>query len=745
MPFTDAQIAAQAALTPAQAVASSQAKATSASQSTGTGNFMYNPTTGEKSEVSPFNANLNTLKQQGFTSNSDPNNSSSSIITSKTADNHLTGTVTPQINDMNSQIAAQSAKLAADKATQDAQGNADLDKKAQKMIEDNKQKIAQQTADAKSAAVSNAGSSNTSTQGASTSIQPFMDSNGQNPNNWYTTTTSDGTSQTVTKATNTDGSTSYVPVDPNQVSEANNQAALDKTNADYQKEADLVTQTITNIANGTIPLNAGEQAQVDGLKQSFQNLIDQQTLQNTQANGVANIRGYQTGAGEYDPSFQVKTIGTIVTAGLNKISDLNIKMASAVATLTDTLKQEDIANVKSAWDVYQQATTNRQDQLEKTITNAQTAIKDAQDARQKVTDSISAVAEKAAENGADAKTLAAINSSTTESGAIAAAGDSLQTATGQLGDYLQYKRDATASGLTPEDYSTWKAADDKKQSDLKVSEAYGTAFATASGKSAGESKGGGSAPTSPVISPSGIVYNAPASIAPYVNFASNGVKYVDMSSFAGTPTEKNQAVQDAQNAGYKVVTNKNTALDIQNITDANAKLDDMQKAFSGITQDSATSRALYGAAITKMAKAFQTNPNVVGADIYQDAALDILKAMSGVQGFRGGASIVQQVKDTFPSATDTTTSANAKINTIRSLISDRENALVGKPSSSDQLLITQKNNENNLTQNLNSIKTTNPKIYSAASTMFTSVNPDTGQPYSAADILQAFPELNISQ
>lgn len=46
-----------------------------------------------------------------------------------------------------------------------------------------------------------------------------------------------------------------------------------------------------------------------------------------------------------------------------------------------------------------------------------------------------------------------------------------------------------------------------------------------------------------------------------------------------------------------------------------------------------------------------------------------------------------------------------------------------------------------LTTKLNTIKSSNPTMYTAASGMFTSNNPDTGQPYSAADILQAFPEL----
>lgn len=517
----------------------------------------------------------------------------------------------------------------------------------------------------------------------------------------------------------------------------------DRISKDLYDKGQQVFNTINGIVNGSVPLNAGEQAQVDSLKQSYQQLIDQQVLQNTNSSGVANIRGYQTGSAEYDPTFQVKTIGSIVTAGIGKVADLNTKMAGAVAQLTESLQNNDIANIKSAYDEYKSASDDRITTLNKTISDTQAAIKQANDDYyNQVTKPINDIATEAAKNGADAKTIASISSAGSVQDAINAASSSLQTATGQLGDYLQYKRDAISSGLSPISYGDWKQKDDAQTAKEKVSEAYATAFATASGKAAAETKFQQTTPSTPVESPLGITYNAPASIAPYVSFSSNGVKYVDLSSFKGTPTEANQAVNDAQAAGYKVITNKNTALDVQNITDANTKLDSMKTAFDNITQGNAAERDSYGAAFTWAAKALQTDPNVVGSSVYEDAALDILKAMSGVQGFRGGASMVNKVQSTFPTATDTKASADAKIAVLKQLIGDRETALVGKPSASDQIMVKEKQNENNLTDNLNNIKTSNPKLYSTASSMFTAINPDTGQPYSASDILQAFPELS---
>lgn len=259
--------------------------------------------------------------------------------------------------------------------------------------------------------------------------------------------------------------------------------ALAKAQKEQQDAAKTFADTITNIQNGAIPLSAGEQAQVSGLQQQYQDFINQQKLTNTAASGVANIRGYQTGAAEYDPTFQAKTIGSIITAGNNKILDLNTKMASAVATLTQSLKDNDIAKIKESYDALNAASDKRQAALQKTIDDTQKAIKDAQDAQQKITDGINAIAVEAAKNGADAKTMAAISSAGSVSGAISAAGDSLQTATGTLGDYLGYKRQALSVGHQPLSYDDWRNAEDQRALNLKSKEAYASAYASESAKS----------------------------------------------------------------------------------------------------------------------------------------------------------------------------------------------------------------------------------------------------------------------
>ncbi len=267
------------------------------------------------------------------------------------------------------------------------------------------------------------------------------------------------------------------------------QAQRAQADADYQAQAQQVHDTILNIQNGTAPLTAGQQAQIDGLKQQFQVMIDQQNLINTGSTGLGNIRGYQKGAAEYDPTFQVKTIGAIASAGQQKVADLNTRMASAVAQLTQSFHDNDIKAVTEAWNIYQDAQEKHAATLEKTISDTQKAIKEAHDAAKEAQDAIldaqkveyerttkpiNDLAEDAAKNGASASTIAAIRSATSVADAIAAAGDSLQTATGDAGAYLFEKRQAERSGKTVPDYATWSKNLEQQKLNSKLAEIRAT-------------------------------------------------------------------------------------------------------------------------------------------------------------------------------------------------------------------------------------------------------------------------------
>ncbi len=170
--------------------------------------------------------------------------------------------------------------------------------------------------------------------------------------------------------------------------------------------------------------------------------------------------------------------------------------------------------------------------------------------------------------------------------------------------------------------------------------------------------------------------SVPVGVAPYVSTSHSGIAYADLSTVQGTAAEKKAIVDQAQAAGIKVITNKNTALDLTNIEDANSKLDSISTIMAGIAQPGALSRGLYGLGLTKFATLAQSNPQQAASGALQGVGLDILKAISGVQGFRGNSSVVQQITDHLPSIYDTTDVVNTKVSYIRQLIADREDSIL---------------------------------------------------------------------
>ena len=103
---------------------------------------------------------------------------------------------------------------------------------------------------------------------------------------------------------------------------------------------------------------------------------------------------------------------------------------------------------------------------------------------------------------------------------------------------------------------------------------------------------------------------------------------------------------------------------------------------SNLAQPSALSRDLSGYGLTKLATMTQSDPQKAAAGALSSVGLDILKAISGIQGFRGNASVVQQVTSHMPTIYDTKAVAQQKIDYIRSLISDRESSILGTKQSS---------------------------------------------------------------
>lgn len=175
----------------------------------------------------------------------------------------------------------------------------------------------------------------------------------------------------------------------------------------------------------------------------------------------------------------------------------------------------------------------------------------------------------------------------------------------------------------------------------------------------------------------------PTSVAPYFNTSHSGIGYADLSTVQGTATQKAAAVAAAQASGIKVITNKNTALDLTNIQDANSKLDSINAILTGIDQPGVLSRTLNGLGLTQLAVLTQSNPQQAASGAINEVGLDILKAISGVQGFRGNQGAIEQVKENLPTIYDTQDTVAQKLKNVSAFLDDREDAILG-PSGGSQ-------------------------------------------------------------
>lgn len=239
---------------------------------------------------------------------------------------------------------------------------------------------------------------------------------------------------------------------------------------------------------------------------------------------------------------------------------------------------------------------------------------------------------------------------------------------------------AKLMGVTPIELKTAAAQDAKVRNlDIQQKQASINASNSTVRKNNFDMSGGGPATIDPTT-------GVPQGLTPYLNTASNGTKYIDASTLQGTAKQKTALINQASAAGLKVITNKNTAADLINIQDAKSKLDTINTIMAGIGQPNALSRTLGGLGLTKLATTFQTDPQKAAAGALQSVGLDILKAISGVQGFRGNATAVQQVTDHLPNITDTVATINKKVEYINALMTDREDAALGTTgqSSGDQ-------------------------------------------------------------
>lgn len=259
------------------------------------------------------------------------------------------------------------------------------------------------------------------------------------------------------------------------------QTAAQKAQAQVDQAATDLTNLSSNLSKFTIS-DTDLKAQTDGISAMWDARIAAMNSVNAQREASINTLGIRLGsryAGGSGGQF-----GGIVTEeerqGVQRVADLEGQKQAAIAAAKAAAlsqnwsvysKQVDLA--QKAYDDKVAAMKTLQDATaaqNKTIFDQTETLK--KDVYDQVTKPINDVLLEATKNGAPSDIISAINAAKTPGEAVSAAGQYLQSATGPLGDYLQYKRDTSAKGLTPMDYQSWSDGQAAKDLSNKVSLAY---------------------------------------------------------------------------------------------------------------------------------------------------------------------------------------------------------------------------------------------------------------------------------
>lgn len=171
-----------------------------------------------------------------------------------------------------------------------------------------------------------------------------------------------------------------------QTNEVGKPRYLDEYETQMQKNQDQADQayqsfqnSITQLQNGTFPLNPTQQAQVDALKGQYQQLIEQQKIANKNYEGGIAQTNITSGRSRYAPEIALGITMNAVNAGIQKIANIETEMNSAVANMQMGFQTNNMKLVQSAYEAYQQHAQAKNDQITKVYTAVANAAKDARD------------------------------------------------------------------------------------------------------------------------------------------------------------------------------------------------------------------------------------------------------------------------------------------------------------------------------------------------------------------------------
>lgn len=145
---------------------------------------------------------------------------------------------------------------------------------------------------------------------------------------------------------------------------------------DYQNLSD-VNDALSSMENGTFPLPASQQAQVDDLKSQFTQAMKaaQDFATNVMGGATAlNAGGENGGLQEYSPAMAVANIQAAIKSGSAAVDKVNSALVSAQSKLTDALQAKDYTAANRLYTQINDDIKNRGAEIDKINTAVQKGI-----------------------------------------------------------------------------------------------------------------------------------------------------------------------------------------------------------------------------------------------------------------------------------------------------------------------------------------------------------------------------------
>ncbi len=436
--------------------------------------------------------------------------------------------------------------------------------------------------------------------------------------------------------------------------------------------------------------------QIAAIRQAYEALIEQQKKINTGANAANEQSLLMSGSSRYEQEASNNNQANQINYGIQQIADLTAKEMSAIAAVNvaqQTRNYEIVSKKLEEVDKIRAEKVKAAENLEK---NIQAGIKDARtklETRNNAIDNdIRTAILDARKGGATTEQLKGMQDALANhdyAAAVTAGGDSLSNASGIIGEYNFYVKDAKAHGQVPVSFQEYQTIDANRKAKVAAAGVPGASGYTPTTLTKIAQKAG-QFDNEPIVKD----YNTVATQINYYNQLGNEstddvarvyafAKVMDPGSAVRSDEYKN--VQD-----YAQALLENVGLKAKRVFDNTGFLTDEARAFM--------KKTLNG----KLDVQEKTYKNV-----YDEYGRIINKISGGNDG--------------------------------KDFLTDYSK---GYTNTGGDIVKSEEEKTTKLESNLTKLKTTNPKLFKTASAMYTSVNSKTGLPYTVDEILQAFPELD---